>query len=284
MPEDDSVPSFTRMTWPTIRALRELGGSATIQELNSKVGEALRLSERQLQKLHGEGPETELANRAGWARTYLGKIGAVTKSDRGVWAITELGKTITEPEIEVRIKKVRADYRKPKSVEDEADGEDGWKPQLIGAIRTLSDKGFERLCQRILREKGLTNVQVTGRSGDGGIDGAGVQTVGLLSFSVVFQAKKWKNNVGREVVGGLRASMQGRAEKGLVITTAHFTPDAVKEANRTPPTIDLVDGDQLCDIMKELGLGTMTSSKVVEEVQVERDWFEEFEDRHAGHP
>lgn len=279
MLEEAHVPSFIPMAWPTLQALRELGGSGTIQELNAKVGKSLRLNEAQLQRLHGEGPETELANRAGWARTYLGKIGAVTRSDRGVWAITELGKNLTQTEVLGLIKKVRAEYRRARrkrrtaAGDDDVETEDTWKKHLIEAIRGLSDGGFERLCQRVLREKGLTDVLVTGRHGDQGIDGTGVLTVGgLLSFRVVFQAKKWKHNVGPEVVGRLRGDMQGKAEKGLVITTAQFTPGAIEQATRTPPTIDLIDGDQLCELMRELGLG------VREEVRAIPSWFEEFED------
>ncbi len=63
---------------------------------------------------------------------------------------------------------------------------------------------FERLCQRLLREAGFTKVEVTGQSGDGGIDGKGVLRVNLLSFQVIFQCKRWQGLVGSSVVRDFR--------------------------------------------------------------------------------
>lgn len=126
---------------------------------------------------------------------------------------------------------------------------------------------FERLCQRILREKGFTKVEVTARGGDGGIDGQGVLRVNLLSFQVIFQAKRWKGSVGASVVRDFRGAMVGRADKGLIMTTARFTTEANREAVRDgAPAIDLVDGEDFCELLKEIGLGVRV--KQVEEVTV----------------
>lgn len=119
---------------------------------------------------------------------------------------------------------------------------------------------FERLCQRILREKGFTKVEVAGRGGDGGIDGQGVLRVNLLSFQVIFQAKRWKGSVGASVVRDFRGAMVGRADKGLIITTARFGTEASREATRDgAPAIDLVDGEGFCELLKEIGLGVLGS-------------------------
>jgi restriction system protein len=142
-----------------------------------------------------------------------------------------------------------------------------WKENLLTILREMAPDAFERLCQRILREKGFTKVAVTGRAGDGGIDGQGVLRVNLLSFQVIFQAKRWKGSVGASVVRDFRGAMIGRADKGLIMTTARFTAEANREATRDgAPAIDLVDGEDFCDLLKEIGLGVRI--KKVEEVSV----------------
>src|SRR5205823_8842550 len=109
---------------------------------------------------------------------------------------------------------------------------------------------------RVLRETGFTQVEVTGRSGDGGIDGKGIAKInGILSFRVVFQCKRYRGSVGASEIRDFRGAMQGRADKGLFITTGYFTRDAIKEATRDGATaIDLVDGEKLVEKLRELGL------------------------------
>jgi restriction system protein len=142
----------------------------------------------------------------------------------------------------------------------------------VGVLRALPPDAFERLAQRILREAGFIKVEVTGRSGDGGIDGIGVLRVNLLSFHVLFQCKRYQSSVGASAIRDFRGAMVGRSDKGVVITTGTFTPDAKREATRDgAPAIDLIDGDQLCDLLKDLKLGVRT--EMVEQVNVETDWF-----------
>jgi restriction system protein len=131
---------------------------------------------------------------------------------------------------------------------------------------------FERLAQRILRESGFVKVEVKGKSGDGGIDGIGVLRVNLLSFQVFFQCKRYKDSVSAGAIRDFRGAMVGRTDKGLFITTGRFTPDAKKEATRDgAPPIDLIDGEQLCEILKTLRLGV--KSEMVEQVTVDPDAF-----------
>jgi len=131
---------------------------------------------------------------------------------------------------------------------------------------------FERLCQRLLRESGFTKVEVTGRVGDGGIDGVGVLRVSLVSFQVFFQCKKYRGSVGASAVRDFRGAMTGRGDKGLLITTGSFTPDAVREATRDgAPVLDLLDGPALCALLKGQSLGVVT--RHVEEVEVDPAWF-----------
>ncbi len=139
----------------------------------------------------------------------------------------------------------------------------------------MKPAAFERLCQRILKESGFIKVEVTGRSGDGGIDGIGVLRLNLLSFHVFFQCKRWKGSVGASAIRDFRGAMVGRADKGLVMTTGTFTTDARKEATRDgAPAIDLVDGETLCELLKNLKIGV--SIRKVEHVRVEQEAFLEF--------
>jgi restriction system protein len=150
--------------------------------------------------------------------------------------------------------------------------EASWKDQLIDVVRSQSAAAFERLSQRLLREAGFIKVEVTGRSGDGGIDGIGVLRVNLLSFQVLFQCKKYQGSVGASAIRDFRGAMVGRSDKGLMITTGTFTPDAKREATRDgAPAIDLIDGDQLCDLLKQYGLGVKT--EMVERMTVDPAWF-----------
>jgi restriction system protein len=145
-----------------------------------------------------------------------------------------------------------------------------WKEQLLSEMQKVDPSDFEKLCQRLLRESGFIRVEVTGKTGDGGIDGTGVLRMNLLSFHVLFQCKRFKGSVGSSVVRDFRGAMIGRADKGLIITTGNFTSDARKEASRDgAPAIDLIDGNDLCDLMKSLRLGVDVNT--VESVSVDRD-------------
>ena len=188
------LPKHSDLMWPTLRALRDLGGSGSIHELDDRVATDLKLTEEQLEVLHKDGPQTVFAKQCGWARTYLRKIGAVNNSARGVWAITEVGRRIGSAEDMQAVVRGsgKGDRRKSRDgigwretageSQEEAPTEDSWKANLLDILREMKPTAFERLCQRLLREYGFTRVKVTGRSGDGGIDGTGVLRVNLLSF------------------------------------------------------------------------------------------------------
>jgi restriction system protein len=136
----------------------------------------------------------------------------------------------------------------------------------------MQPSAFERLAQRLLRESGFVKVEVTGRSGDGGIDGVGVLRLKLLSFITLFQCKRYTGTVGAGAVRDFRGAMVGRSDKGLIITTGTFSADARREATRDgAPAIELIDGDELCNLLRELKLGL--STEVVEHVIVDLAWF-----------
>lgn len=157
---------------------------------------------------------------------------------------------------------------------EEADEDTTWRDDLLDTLLEMDSSAFERLVQRLLRESGFIQVEVTGRSGDGGIDGKGIMRLGgLLSFHVIFQCKRYRGSVAVSQVRDFRGAMVGRADKALLITTGNFTKDAMREATRDgAPAIDLIDGDLLIDKLKELGLGVTMEKVEIEKITVDRDW------------
>jgi restriction system protein len=280
MSSEAKVPTYDKLLWPVLKAIKALGGSATNDELLDKVIELEGISAAVQNVMHTEH-QTKLGYRLAWARTYLGKASALENPTHGVWAITEKGNSLTEDKVEQIPAEVRKLYKveKEKKPKDHQEAEDlppelkDWKDGLLAVLTTqLKPDAFERLAQRILRESGFVKVEVTGRSGDGGIDGVGVLRLALLSFQVYFQCKKYKGSVSPSSIRDFRGAMVGRTDKGLFITTGTFTAEAKKEATRDgAPAIDLIDGDSLCDLLKNLKLGVTT--RMVEEVSIDPSWF-----------
>lgn len=282
------VPTFDQLMNPTLAALRRLGGSASVAELLEQVIEDLRLPQEVVEHPHvGRDNSTEVEYRLAWSRTYLKKYGLIENSSRGVWALTSKGAEVEEVDSRKVVRFVRertarerqgrseaeAAAPDPRQVDGDAEETALWRETLMATLLSMSPDAFERLCQRLLRESGFIQVEVTGRSGDGGIDGHGVvRLAGLLSFPVIFQCKRYRNTVSAGIVRDFRGAMVGRADKGLIITTGSFTPAASHEATRDgAPPIDLIDGEQLIDKLKDLKLGVET--KQVELVEVNTDWF-----------
>jgi restriction system protein len=282
---EQKLPTFDKLMNPLLRALGALGGSGSVEEIYNKVVELERFSDEVLTQLHDpeNSNNSEVWYRLAWARTYLKKYGFLENSKRGVWALTAKGRAVdkVDPQDVVRTVKL-LDRREvltkpyPAQPEPEEPEEEGWKHTLHAVLtQKLSPGGFEKLVQRVLRESGFTQVEVTGRTGDGGIDGRGIARIhGLMSFHVLFQCKRYKGSVSAGEIRDFRGAMVGRADKGLFISTGTFSPAAIKEATRDgAPPIDLIDGADLAEKLKELGLGVRTET--VEVQHVDTKWFEE---------
>lgn len=273
------LPEFTRWVMPLIAALKELGGSARPREVVGLIAKNEQLSDEVLDKLNPAGGQ-KFPNQVHWARYYLAEDGYLDRSKHGVWKLTEKGSSTSQfNELGLRglIKRVQDMQHKAyiqSSPSQEvivgdisSSSEKGAEPPLVDdanyqartliALRTISPAGFERLCQRLLREAGFEQVIVTGKSGDGGIDGHGILSVNpFVSFRVLFQCKRYAGSVSPGHVRDFRGAMQGRADKGIIITTGSFTADASREASRDgAPPIELVDGERLVGLLAELELG-----------------------------
>lgn len=260
---------------PVLQAIQDLGGSGSNEEINNKVIEILKISDDLLALVHKDTNQTEFQYQMAWVRTMLKNQGLLENSQRGVWSISSSGDFSTI--------KVKWDKHLENEVTEELSADEDWKERVINVITEhLSPSGFERLIQRILREKGFTEVEVTGRTGDGGIDGRGIAKInGILSFHIIFQCKKYqaKSKVGSKEIRDFRGAMVGRTDKGLFITTASFTRDALVEATRDgAPVIDLMDGEKLAEKLKELNLGLKVELK--ESVKVDENWFKNFDQNY----
>lgn len=286
---DSNIPSYSELIVPTVDALIALGGSGTVEEINTKAYEVAKITEGILQIPHGEqGTMSEIDYRLGWSRTYLKQYGILENSSRGIWALAKSDIDTKKLDYAEIVKSVREQNRNNQSkaqktnnynkaveneIVEEVNNSDEWKEKLLNILYNISPAAFERLSQRLLRESGFFQVEVTGKVGDGGIDGKGIVRVsGLLSFHVIFQCKRYRGSVTPSQVRDFRGAMQGRADKGLIITTGTFTREAIKEATRDgAPPIDLIDGELLCDKLKELKLGIET--QLTETVGIKNEWF-----------
>jgi len=284
MTESKSFPTHVDLMWPTLQALKKLGGSGNNEEIYDKIIEIKKYPESIQNEPHTRGSRTKLEYRGAWAKTYLKNAGALENSSKAVWSITKYGESIAEGEIKNIVKRIRKLSQANTNItEDDFTAEDsslskdettktGWKDDLLEILKSLDSTDFEKLCQRLLRESGFVKVMVTGKSNDGGIDGTGVLRVNLLSFQVLFQCKRYKDSVGASVVRDFRGAMVGRCDKGLIITTGTFTTAARAEATRDgAPVIDLIDGLELCDLMRSFKMGLET----IETVIIKKEWFEQ---------
>ena len=277
-------PQFVRYFQPVIDALTKLGGSGRPEEVEEAIAEHLGLSESERNEQIPSG-QSRFSNKVNWARFYLVKAGLIDSSTRGVWSLSEKGRTTSlsaEQALELfnLIHKPFVTDRKrskaEKVIEDEIVSlEDlDHRSALQTILLEMPAEGFERLCQRLLRESGFEKVQITGKSGDGGLDGIGVLQVNpFVSFKVLFQCKRYSGSVSPSQVRDFRGAMQGRADKGIILTTGSFTADARKEAVRDGvPPIELVDGEKLLDMFEELELGL----KPRKAYDIDSQFFDEF--------
>lgn len=288
MKKSERGPQFVRYFGFTLEALRLLGGAARPLEVCEKVAELAKVSIADQEATTKNG-QSRFNNQVAWARFYLAKAGLIDTSKYGVWKLTELGRTsVLDHESSVALfKQVQAKVsRKQESSVNPLDEQSppeaaesesaiGHRAKLLELLQTLPPRGFENFSRQLLLAAGFQDVNVLGQSGDGGIDGVGILQVNpLVSFKVLFQCKRYKGAVSSPQVRDFRGAMQGRADKGIIITTGTFTPDARKEAVRDGvPPIELVDADKLIDMMEQLEVGL----KPVKAFEIDDSFFAGFQ-------
>lgn len=278
---------FTKWLGPLLDALRDLGGSGRPKEATDKVARNLRIEDSILEEIMKSGTP-RFANQVAWARQYLVWEGLLEENTRGIWTLTDKGRitklTLEESrQIFLKWVEIHQKARKNKSKteiiteqdeEEPQNIEHTFAPSLLEVLQSVSSKGFENICKRLLREHGFENVEVTGGSHDGGIDGYGTLELNpFVSIKVLFQCKRYKGTVSRAQVGDFRNAMLGRAEKDIILTTGTFSEDAKREASRDgAPPVELIDGQKLVQLFEERELGV--KPKIVYEIDMK--FFEPF--------
>ena len=289
---DKRIPRTPKLLQPTFSALKKLGGSGNNEEIVDQIIKDLQIPDDVAEISHlGNPNKTELSYQADWARTYLRNYGVIERSAQAVWSIRPdyVGvDTINEKEIVKEVtKKFAAKRNGNKDVESDDDKlEDDdptndyaeypeelkpWREKLADILQNMDPYGFERLAQRVLRECGFTQVVVTKKSSDGGIDGTGKLRInGIFSFNVAFQCKRYKGLVGSPEIRDFRGSLTTDIEKGIMITTGTFSKAAKEEAsNPGKQQIDLIDGEEFISKIAEYGIGV----KPVTTYEIDEDFF-----------
>lgn len=264
-------PTREDLIAPTYNAIKELGGSASINEITDKVIKDLKLPDKIVDEPHGNSQCTELEYQLAWSRTYLKKFGAIVNSTRGIWRITPAFAGIDNIDVDAVKKSFRDKNSHPNYTEPPEELEP-WKLELSDIIKNMNPFAFERLTQRILRECGFSQVSVTKKTSDGGIDGFGKLKIGgIFTYNVAFQCKRYSGSVAASEIRDFRGSLTKNIEKGIFITTGSFTRQAIEEAsNAGKQQIDLIDGSDFVDKLVEFQIGI--NAKTIYEV--DRNYFE----------
>jgi restriction system protein len=295
----EDLPNYRELIYPTLRAVKTLGGTGQAREITAQVIADIGATERQMEVTYDNRPKSVLVDRIDWARSYayLGLL--LERPRRGLFALSPLGRQMLEKceeealeEIREIDRKVRAsrranaaaarkdnelghnvDEEMADTVEEES-ATANWRDVLLSRLHRLSPAGFEAFVIYLLKTYGMELTRVGG-TGDEGIDGIGLAPLSpVLSTRVAVQAKRYDPStaIGREVVALFqRDAAAAGAERAILVTLGRFSPAARKAATVATPTVNLIDGDRLCDLVEEQETGLKKVPQIVEA------WFDRFD-------
>ena len=294
--EQAGLPKWDDLMWETLQALRDMPMPVTINAASDAVSDRLNLTDDQRSIPSHDQRWSYVRFQVGFVMSDLKGIGALDQPKRRLYNLTADGTDLSKEDMVHRHARRNQEIREKKRARkaavdapvdpDEADGiaeanqpdehELSWRQELLEALKNLSPAAFEQLAAALLEAADFDEVEVTGRSGDGGIDGIGVyHPSGLISFRTAFQCKRYQGSVGPGAVRDFRGSFIGRSDRGIIITTGTFTAAAREEATRAGANpIDLIDGETLCDLLKEYGLGVRVTQRIVEDIAIDDNYFE----------
>jgi len=277
-------PEFLKYINPVLTTLQSNGGAGDSSDVIEQVIDKLGITEAELEETTSNG-QSRIRNQIQWARFYLFKAGLIDNAQRGIWRLTNdgLDRRLNDDGVYNLFKGVQNSVKKTPTTklkkaepvfENVPTEDEEHSLGLINIIQNLSPAGFEKLCKRLLTEIGINEIVITGGSGDQGIDGKGIVKLNdVVSLNIVFQCKRYKETVSPHHVRDFRGAMQGRGEKGLIITTGRFTKEAKSEANRDGVTpIELIDGDRLVELFEKYRLGL----KPVTVFEIDQEFFKGF--------
>lgn len=288
-------PTYTELIIPTFKVLKKLGGSGTNREIYDQILNEMKLTKEAIEESHlGSSTQTELQYQLAWARTYLKNYGVISNSRKSVWSILPKYSKINAEELDYR-EIIAFTYNKnterrnknkddinglepqddniKNDIEEFPEENKPWRNELANILHCMDPFAFERLAQRLLRECGFVEVNVTQKTNDGGIDGTGKLKInGMITFNIAFQCKRYKGSVSAKEIRDFRGSLKSDVEKGVFITTGNFTQAAKKEASESgKKSIDLMDGEEFIDKLIEYEIGI----KEVKTYVVDENFFNE---------
>jgi restriction system protein len=298
-----SVPGFQYFMTPFLKVLED-GNTKHIRTIIEEVIKLEKLTPEQCAVKLASQNESQVVNRVAWVRTYLFKSGLIHQVSRGNYKITSEGlKALEKPErIDIRYLKTLDTYKnwinsfsKTKEINEEIEDSDTKTPterletaykllidevavELLDKVKKSTPAFFEKLVVDLLISMGYggfdtANGEVTKYSGDGGIDGI-IKEDKLGLDKIYIQAKRWENSVPVSAIRDFAGSLLSKkARKGVFITTSNFPSSAYEYVRSIDPTIILVDGDQLTQMMLENNVGVSTSQKY-ELKRLDNDYFD----------
>jgi restriction system protein len=268
-----AIPLQKSIELPLLKVIADGGGSLRMKEATEKV-------EKYFPKLTNEDKASRLEsggnrwiNRVQWVRQHLLNKRELDSPEYGIWQITAKGKSRLNKEFsEWKAEYSQIDFTESPSeritiASREPIGSpreeleitynfllESVKEDMLKHVQGISPPLFESLVAELLGKLGYGNVKVTGRSGDGGVDGeCCLDPLGL--HKVLFQAKRWTHSVGSEVVRNfVGALVSNRVERGILVSTSYFSDAAKKEAIKSG-SVKLIDGKELASLMIRCGLG-----------------------------
>ena len=277
------MPKQRDMEIPLLKCLEEIGGKAKPSEIYTHMRRFFPdLTDLELTETLATG-SNKWTNRIQWVRQRLVSVGEMASPEHGVWSITEKGRrrladlaaTNVSHESQA-VKETEVVSGGPINLEELVEDYVGaFKQKVIQKLQDLRPDQFERFAGALLTAYGFVQVKVTGRAGDGGIDGYGGLKVGLATLNAAFQCKRWQEKVGSPEIDKFRGAIQGEFEQGIFFTTSDFTAqarDASIKKGAVP--IILVNGDAFVQLMIEKQLGVKRWPVETYEDQID-DLFEE---------
>ena len=307
---EQGMPTHQELVLPVLQAVKNLGGTARAREVVEEVLDLLPNSDDLMEISYPNRPNVSvLHDRTQWGRSTAKLIGALEQPSRGMYMLTELGEQLLrmpEDDALTRVKDLDREYFRKRRMEKalankevtpeptnfdrtetplddvleqtKEDNEEftNWEEQLLNRLHRMTPEAFEKFVLYLLRRYGLKLTHIGGTS-DEGIDGIGTAPISpVLSSRVAVQIKRYAPNgkpIGREVVALFQRDAQTKgAERAILVTLSRFTEPARKAATLTTPTVDLIDGERLAQLIKNDG-----ESGVRLEPAVNEKWFDQFE-------
>lgn len=297
------IPSYQAILLPLLAFTRD-GKEHSMQEAEEYIANYLKLSEEQRKELIPSGANFVISNRVGWARTYLRKARLLDMPKRSYIQITPRGLSVLQENLSY----IDVNYLKqfPEFVEfistspvkdtDASESNNFQTPEeildasyqhlrsnlaqeILEKIKKVPPRFFEQLVVDVLLAMGYGGSRADagraiGQSGDGGIDG--IIDEDKLGLDVIYiQAKRWEGGVGAREVRDFVGSLVGKkANKGVFITTSHYTKDAIHYISTVHHKIILIDGIKLVDLMIDYNVG-VAKDRSYEIKKIDYDYFEE---------